>query len=462
MRPVKPWVFGAVLLGSTAVAADPPRPNIVFLVADDLGRQDCGFMGGTQIKTPHLDKLAAAGAKLDAFYVQPVCTPTRAALLTGRYPMRHGLQTGVVRPWAQYGLPLDERTLPQALKEAGYATAIVGKWHLGHHEPAYLPTRRGFDRQYGHYNGALDYFTHVRDGGFDWHRDDKACRDEGYSTHLIAKEAAAFAAESAGKKPFFLYVPFNAVHTPHQVPDEYLKPYGALTGPRKTYAGMLAAMDEAVGKIVAAVEAAGVRGNTLFVFSSDNGGPRPGVVTDNGPYRAGKGTVYEGGVRAAAFATWDGHIKPGSTITEPLHMVDWYPTLLKLCGAKPEQKLPVDGRDLWPTLTQGKPSPHDVILLNTTPRGGAIRAGDWKLVVTDGIDDPDGNPPKKKAATTEPVELFNLKDDPYEKTNLAAKQPEKVKELRARLDAFAKQAVAPKARPKPKDFVTPKVWGEKD
>jgi arylsulfatase A-like enzyme len=196
---VKPWVFGAVLLGSTAFAADPPRPNVVFLLADDLGRQDCGFMGGTQIKTPHLDKLAAAGAKLDAFYVQPVCSPTRAALMTGRYPMRHGLQVGVVRPWAQYGLPLDERTLPQGLKDAGYATAIIGKWHLGHHEPAYLPTRRGFDRQYGHYNGALDYFTHVRDGGFDWHRDDKACRDEGYSTHLIAKEAAAFVTETAGK-----------------------------------------------------------------------------------------------------------------------------------------------------------------------------------------------------------------------------------------------------------------------
>ena len=459
---MKPWLFSAVLLGSTAVAADPPRPNVVFLLADDLGRQDCGFMGGTQIKTPHLDKLAAAGTKLDAFYVQPVCSPTRAALMTGRYPMRHGLQVGVVRPWAQYGLPLDERTLPQALKDAGYATAIVGKWHLGHHEPAYLPTRRGFDRQYGHYNGALDYFTHVRDGGFDWHRDDKACRDEGYSTHLIAKEAAAFVTDAAGKKPFFLYVPFNAVHTPHQVPAEYLKPYGELTGVRKTYAGMLAAMDEAVGKIVAAVEAAGVRGNTLFVFSSDNGGPRPGVVTDNGPYRAGKGTVYEGGVRVAAFATWDGHIKPGTKIAEPLHMVDWYPTLLKLGGATAEQKLPLDGLDLWPTLTQGKPSPHDTILLNATPRGGAVRAGDWKLVVTDDTDDPDDIPPKKKKAPADPVELFNLKDDPYEKTNLAAKQPEKVKELRDRLTAFAKQAVAPKAKPKAKDFVTPKVWGEKD
>ena len=140
--------------------------------------------------------------------------------MTGRYPMRHGLQVGVVRPWAQYGLPLEERTLPQALKDAGYATAIVGKWHLGHFAPEYLPTRRGFDHQYGHYNGALDYFTHIRDGGFDWHRDDKACRDEGYTTHLLAKEAVKFVEDTAGKKPFFLYVPFNAVHAPHQVPRE--------------------------------------------------------------------------------------------------------------------------------------------------------------------------------------------------------------------------------------------------
>jgi arylsulfatase A-like enzyme len=446
-------------LGSASRAGEV-RPNVIFLLADDLGRADCGFMGGTQIKTPHLDKLAAAGATLGAFYVQPVCSPTRAALMTGRYPMRHGLQVGVVRPWARYGLPLEERTLALALKEAGYATAIVGKWHLGHFAPEYLPTRRGFDHQYGHYNGAIDYFTHVRNGGFDWHKDDRACRDEGYSTHLIAKDAARFVAENAGKKPFFLYVPFNAVHAPHQVPEEYTKPYPGLKGERRKYAGMLAAMDEAVGQIVSAVERAGVRKNTLFVFSSDNGGPRPGVVTNNGKYRAGKGTLYEGGVRVAAFVTWDGHVKPGSTVTEPLHIVDWYPTLLKLCGAKAEQKLPLDGRDLWPTLTQGKPSPHDAILLNTTPTGGAIRVGDWKLVVRNGADDPDGGPAKNPGKRG--VELFNLNDDPYEKTNLADKQPDRLKDLQGRLTAFAKQAVPPKARPRPKGFVVPKVWGEKD
>ena len=450
----------ALLLPPTASAAE--KPNVVFLLADDLGREDCGFMGGTDIKTPHLDRLAAAGAKLDAFYVQPVCSPTRAAFMTGRYPMRHGLQVGVVRPWAQYGLPLEEQTLPQGLQAAGYATAVCGKWHLGHFQPEYLPTRRGFDRQYGHYNGALDYNTHVRDGGFDWHRDDKVCRDDGYSTFLIAKEAARIITETAGKKPFFVYVPFNAVHAPHQVPAKYKEPYAALPEPRRTYAGMLAAMDEAVGEIVAAVEQAGVRKNTLFVFSSDNGGPQPGRVTDNGKYRAGKGTLYEGGVRVAACAAWDGKIKPGSTVTEPMHMVDWYPTLLGLAGAKVEQKLPLDGKDVWATLTEGKPSPHDAILLNTTPSAGAVRAGDWKLVLNGSAVDDDGEPVPKKKGGKGGVELFDLKADPFEKTNLADKHPEKVTELRAKLDAFARQAVPPKSRPKPADFVVPKVWGEKE
>lgn len=442
---------------SAASAAE--QPNIVLILADDLGREDCGFMGGKEINTPHLDKLAAAGTKLDAFYVQPVCSPTRAALLTGRYPMRHGLQVGVVRPWALYGLPLEERTLAEALKEAGYATAIVGKWHLGHFAPEYLPTRRGFDHQYGHYNGQIDYFSHIRDGGFDWHRDDKECPDKGYSTHLIAKEAVQFIGDNAGKKPFLLYVPFNAVHSPHQVPDQYTRPYADLKAPRRKYAGMLAAMDEAVGQIVAAVDKARVRNQTLFIFSSDNGGPQPGVITDNGKYRGGKGTLYEGGVRAAAFATWDDHITASSTITHPLHIVDWYPTLLKLCGAKAEQRLPVDGLDIWPTLTEGKPSPHEAILLNTTPGGGAVRAGEWKLVVRRGSDDPDDG----QAAPTEKdiVELFNLKDDPYEKANLADQNPQKVKELKNTLARFAQQAVPPKARPKSKEFVVPKVWGER-
>jgi arylsulfatase A-like enzyme len=445
------------ILASPARAAE--RPNVIFILADDLGRHDCGFMGGTEIKTPHLNRLARSGAILDSFYVQPVCSPTRAALLTGRYPMRHGMQVGVVRPWAGYGLPLEERTLAQRLKDAGYTTAIIGKWHLGHFRPEYLPTRRGFGHQYGHYNGAIDYFTHMRDGGFDWHKDDKVNRDLGYSTQLLGEAAASFITANSGKKPFFLYVPFNAVHAPHQAPKEYLDQYAHLKRPRRQYAAMLTAMDDAVGKIVDAVERAGARQNTLIIFSSDNGGPRPGVVTDNGNFRAGKGTLYEGGVRVAAFATWDKHIPAGGKISEPIHIVDWYPTLQKLCRAPAdESQLPLDGRDIWPTLTEGKPTPHDAILLNTTPSTGAIRVGQWKLIVRMADDDADGGPARKLAGAS--IELFDLSTDPYEKINLATKHPDNVAKLKARLGEFARQASVPKSKPRPPNFVTPAVWGE--
>jgi arylsulfatase A-like enzyme len=460
----------ALLFAADAGAAypDPPapsRPNIVLFLADDLGWGDVGWHGDA-IKTPQLDRLAAAGARLEQFYVQPVCSPTRAALMTGRYPMRHGLQTEVVRPWAQYGLPLEERTLAQALKEAGYETVLCGKWHLGHFQRTYLPTARGFDHQYGHYNGAIDYFTHIRDGGLDWHRDDRASRDEGYSTHLLAREAARLVAEHDPARPLFLYVPFNAVHAPHQVPDSYKAPYASLDEPRRTYAGMLAAMDEAVGQIVAAIERKGMRPNTLFLFSSDNGGPAPGRVTSNGPLRSGKATVYEGGVRVPAFATWDGHIRSGTVVDAPLHIVDWYPTLLGLAGASLAQTLPIDGRDAWPAITQGAPSPHDAILLNAAPNWGAIRMGNWKLVINgfrNSAEEAKGQAPGKgETPARDSLELFNLASDPNEKNNLAAQNPAKVQELRARYDALAREAVPPKFRPRPEGFQSPKVWGEAD
>jgi arylsulfatase A-like enzyme len=453
-------LLATLVLAAHCSVADAPRPNIVFLVADDMGGNDVGFNGGKEIKTPNLDALARAGARFDAFYVQPVCSPTRAALLTGRYPMRHGLQTGVVRPWAQYGLPLEERTLAQALREAGYATAIVGKWHLGHFKVEYLPTHRGFDHQYGHYNGALDYFTHDREGGYDWHRDDRENHDIGYSTHLISREAVRLIKERDTTKPLFLYVPFNGVHAPFQVPDSYAKPYAGLIGKRRTYAGMLSALDEAVGQIVAAIKDAGLTNNTLFIFTSDNGGPNPGKITDNGSYRAGKGTVYEGGVRVAAFATWEGQIKPGTVVTQPLHVVDWYPTLLTLAGAKLEQALPLDGRDAWLAITAGAPSPHQDILLNASPSGGAIRAGDWKLVINGSftINDDEDQPASTPADAK--IELFNLADDPSESKNLASAYPEKVEALRARYQSYAREAIPPQSHPRAKDFRVPKVWGQ--
>jgi arylsulfatase A-like enzyme len=415
-----------------------------------------------------------------------VCTPTRAALLTGRYPMRHGLQVGVVRPWASYGLPLEERTLAQALRDAGYETAITGKWHLGHFQPEYLPTRRGFEHQYGHYNGQIEYFEHTREGGFDWHRNDKVNRDEGYSTHLIAAEAVKRIEQRDVKRPLFLYVPFNAVHGPHQVPEKYKEPYASLKEPRRTYAGMMAAMDEGIGRILDAIDAKQMRENTLIVFTSDNGGPQPGKVTNNGPLKGGKGELNEGGVRVAACAAWPGKIPAGGTVTQPLHAVDLYPTVLKLAGADAKQKLQVDGINAWDAIAKGATMPQRAILLNATPANGAIRAGDWKLIIDDraaagdaaaaGDEKNEGAAAKSASARRQArqqavatakgigedatMKLYNLAQDPGESKDLAADQPEKVKELRAAYDQLAAQAIPPKAQPKPADFNAPAVWGE--
>jgi len=428
--------------GVGSPAATASKPNIVYFLIDDLGYADVGFMGSKDVRTPTIDRLAKEGVILSSFYVQPVCSPTRSTLMTGRYVTRTGVYN-VVRPGAPWGLPLAERTLPQALREAGYTTAICGKWHLGEFRPEYMPTRRGFDHQYGHMFGALDYFTHIRDGTPDWYRDDKPLQEEGYTTHLIAKEACRLIREQPVDKPLFLYIPFNGVHAPYEVPPQYKEAFPNLSGNRQTMAAMLAAVDEAIGQITAALEEKGMRKNTLIIFSSDNGGPGPGRVSRNTPLRAGKGTIYEGGVRACAFATWPGHIPAGKTFAEPMPMVDWYPTLLRLAGASLDQKLALDGLDAWPMLTQGAKSPHDAILLaGTTPSRMAIRMGDWKLLLNAGEQAAEETPAGGDNATGK-VELYNLAEDIGESRNLAAAQPQKVKEMRARLEDFLKDAVPP-------------------
>ncbi|MBI1310670.1 sulfatase-like hydrolase/transferase [bacterium] len=442
------FVVGAVQ------AAD--RPNIVVMIADDLGWGDVGFHG-SRIETPNIDHLAKRGTQLNQFYVQPVCSPTRGAFLTGRYPMRLGLQCGVVRPWAKHGLSLDERTLPQALREAGYSTAICGKWHLGHFQPEYLPTRRGFDLQYGHYNGALDYFTHIRDGGFDWHRNDQPNYDEGYSTDLIGRAAVQIIAEHDQVKPLFLYVPLNAPHTPLQAPQEWLQKYAHFKQKnRQTYAAMVACMDAAVGQIVGALDEHHFPAErTLIFFCSDNGGIRK--LGSNRELRDGKGSLYEGGVRVPAVAVWPGHVKAGAIVDEPLHIVDLYPTLLNLAGGTTEGSKPLDGRDAWPTISQAKPSPHDSILLNVTPFHGALRAGDWKLIHNGHV-----GANVTSASDKETWELFNIKADISEEHDLSTEKPEILARLKQQLAALAAQAAKPNIPPNqpPADFQVPAIWGQ--
>jgi arylsulfatase A-like enzyme len=425
--------------GATSPAA-PGRPNIVYILADDMGYADVEFMGCKDIHTPNLTGMAKDAAVLESFYVQPVCSPTRSCLMTGRYVAHTGVYE-IVKPRAKWGLPLPERTLATAMREAGYETAIVGKWHLGEFEQAYQPMHRGFDHQYGNWFGMIDYFTHKRGAIPDWHRDDQPCDDKGYSTQLDATEACRLIKAKADGKPLFLYVPFNAVHTPLQAPASYIEPYKKLQGERRPYAGMVAAMDDAIGQIVAALKEKGILDNTLILFSSDNGGPAPGRLTDNTPLRAGKGTIYEGGVRVCAFALWPGHI-PAGHIKEPLHMVDWYPTLVHLVGGSLDQKLPLDGKDIWPVLTQGAKSPHESILLcGTVPKRVAIRMGDWKLLLNP--NEKDAGEAKEADAATGKVELYNVVNDISEKNDLAAANPEKVKELRLKLGEYMKGFVPP-------------------
>ena len=373
-----------------AHAADR-KPNIVYIVADDLGWKDVGFHG-SDIRTPNIDRLAQTGARLEQFYAQPMCTPTRAALMTGRYPMRYGLQTAVILSAHTYGLPTDEWLLPQALKEAGYTTAIIGKWHLGHADPKYWPRQRGFDYQYGPLIGEIDYFTHEQHGVLDWYRDNEKLAESGYSTTLLGNDAVKLIDEHDPATPLFLYLAFNAPHTPYQAPQEYLDQYASIADPsRRAYAASITAMDDQIGRVIEALEKKHLRDDTLIVFQSDNGGTfnpmfagegdmsKTKIPCDNGPYRDGKGSLYEGGTRVVALANWPGHIAPG-TVSEVLHVVDMYPTLTQLAGAPTVKSKPLDGLDVWSTLSRGAPSPRTEVVYNVEPFRAGIRKGDWKLV----------------------------------------------------------------------------------
>lgn len=416
------------------------KPNILYIVADDIGWKDVGFHGAADIKTPNLDKLAADGVRLEQFYVQPMCTPTRAALMTGRYPLRYGLQTLVIPSMGTYGLALDERTLPEALKDAGYQTAMVGKWHLGHADRKYWPRQRGFDYHYGAVIGEIDYFTRESHGVLDWQRDNKPVREEGYVTQLLGKDAVKTIGAQDTKTPLFLYLAFTAAHSPYQAPKEYLERYKHIKDEtRRAYAGQITCMDDEIGRVLAALDKKKMRENTLIIFHSDNGGTRDAMFAgegkvktlpcDNGPLKGGKAQLYEGGTRVPAFANWPGHLKPGGEVKGMMHVVDMLPTLVKLAGGSTEKCKPLDGRDVWPAIAEGQPTGRDELVYNIEPFNAAVRQGDWKLVW--------------KTVLPSKLELFNLADDPNEKSDLAEKQPDKVRELQARIEKLAAEAAKP-------------------
>ncbi len=432
-------VAGLSALASPAGAQAAPRPHIVYIIADDLGFADVGFHG-SDIKTPVLDRLAAEGMKLSSFYTLPLCTPTRAALMTGRYPMRYGLQTGAIPSGATYGLATDETLLPQILKSAGYRTALIGKWHLGHAKQDYWPRQRGFDYFYGALVGEIDHFKLESHGAKDWYRDNTLLDEVGYDTELFGAEAVRLIESHDPATPLFLDLSFTAPHTPYQAPQAYLDRYATIADPsRRAYAAMVTAMDEQIGRVVDALTRRGMRDNTLIVFHSDNGGTRSamfvgeGVVAgdlppNNSPYREGKGSLYEGGTRVVALANWPGRIAPGEA-NGVMHVVDMLPTLAKLAGAKVENTKPIDGMDIWQALAAGKGSPRDGLVYNIEPTQGAVRDGKWKLVWQVLL------PPK--------LELFDIEADPSEKTDLSASNPQKVAELQARVIELARTMAPP-------------------
>jgi arylsulfatase A-like enzyme len=436
-------VLAAAPFGGVRSAA-AAKPNIVHIVADDLGWKDVGFNGATDLKTPNLDALAKGGAKFTQFYTQSMCTPTRAALMTGRYPFRHGLQTIVIPGPANHGLDTTEHLMPQCLKDAGYTTAIIGKWHLGHADIKYWPRQRGFDYQYGAMIGELDYYTHSDGGVLDWFRNNKPVKEKGYTTQLIGADAVKYINAQSADKPFYLYLTFNAPHTPHQAPQEYIDRYQNIAEPRRrTYAGMVTCLDDEIGKVVAAIDQKGLRSNTLILFHSDNGGTKnamfAGQMTDlsktvlpcdNGPYRDRKGSLFEGGSRVAACANWPGKIKP-QTVDGLIHAVDLYPTLAALAGASTAKCKPLEGVNVWNTMADGKPSPRTEVVYNVEPFRAAVRQGDWKLIW--------------RSLIPTSVDLYNLAEDPYEKNNLAAAHPDKVAAMQERLNALGKEAAKPLA-----------------
>lgn len=425
-----------LLLSSFAQGAET-RPNIIVILADDLGNADLGYRG-SKIRTPNIDALAQGGVRLESYYGQQLCTPARAALMTGRYPMRMGLQTGVIFPGHTYGLPTDETTLPQALKASGYDTAMVGKWHLGHADRKYWPQNRGFDHFYGNLVGEVDYFTKERGGIIDWQRDGKFLREDGYFTTLIGDEAVSIVENHDTAKPLFLYVASLAAHTPLQAPQDEIDAYNGVfdNAEKRTYAAMITSLDTQIGRIVAALEKKGMRDNTLIFFTTDNGGIKnmkvhaPGgkaavePPASNGQFRDGKASLYEGGVRLPAIMNWPAKFKP-AIVNEVVHHVDLMPTLLGLAGGKGDPDHPFDGKDVTATLEAGAPSPHEDILINVEAYRGAVRKGNWKLV--------------KVALLPGKTELYDLSKDPGETENVAEQFPEVLKDLEARLIAYAKE-----------------------
>lgn len=433
------FLFCLALAFGISVGTAAEKPNIVFIIADDLGWADVEFHGGI-VSTPNLNRLMKEGVELTQHYVAPVCSPTRTGFMSGRYWSRFGVTT----PTNSLAMPFGTVTVASALREAGYETCLTGKWHLGS-KPEWGPNHFGFDHSYGSLAGGVaPYNHHYKKGPYTttWHRNAQLLTVDGHVTDLITAEALDWIASRSDDKPFFLYMPFTAVHLPIREPEEWVaRVPGEIEGdvPRQ-YAACTMHLDDSVGKILKAIDEAGETDNTLVVFTSDNGGstaenndtkypddgcPNGALPGNNLPLRGKKGDVYEGGTRVPTIARWPGKLEPGGKFEQPAHIVDWMPTFCAVAGSNvvgTETKW--DGENLWPALTGETPLPERP-LYSAGPgfRALALRKGSWKLVQTR----------SKSKGKPDKVELFNLADDPSESKDLSQSMPDKVKELVALL-----------------------------
>lgn len=416
-----------------APVAQPGKPNILVIVSDDHGYADVGFHGSTEIPTPHLDRLAKSGVQCTSGYVShPFCSPTRAGLLTGRYQQRFGhVYNPDFKPRDEKeGLPLSEKILPEHLRAAGYVSGWIGKWHLGT-APVLYPEHRGFDETFGFYHGGHQFIG--------WKTNDAIYQQPLFcngqvvevAEHLTTRfgtEAVAFTKRHAAS-PWFLYLAFNAPHTPHQPTTERAAKFGHINNvQRSRYAAQISLMDDAIGEVLAALDATQQRERTLIFFFSDNGGPL-NAGTKNTPLRGSKGDVLEGGVRVPFLVSWPGQLAAGAKYDQPVSSLDVFATALAVAGMKMPTDKQYDSVNLLPYLRgENKTAPHERLFWRIgTGQQAAVREGDWKLVRYE----------------NQPDELFHLASDIGEAKNLAAEQPDKLKRLAVALTAWEKEMPAP-------------------
>ena len=451
---VRMWgVFILGVLSSLALSAQASdRPNVVVIVADDLGWADVGFHGNQIIDTPSLDRIAAEGAQLNRFYTTPICSPTRAALMTGRDPIRLGVAYSTIMPWQNNGIHPDETFLPELFLSAGYQTAMVGKWHLGHAQQSYHPNSRGFEHFYGHLHTEVGFYPPFASlGGKDFQRNGVSIDDQGYESYLLADEVSRYIRERDTEKPFFIYMPFIAPHTPLDAPEELQAKYADMaddrgksrskmadstrfmakvtgrTSARPMYAAVVDAMDQAIGRVLDTLDREGLADNTIVLFFSDNGGAVYAIGgADNAPLRGGKGDTFEGGIRVVAAMRWPEKIPMGSRVDSIMSVMDVLPTLASAAGIDADTQFRLDGRNMLPALIDGQTMPREKLLffISETPFKNHVNVtafnDEWKLIqrIETGFSSVDVT-----------QFLFNIAEDPHEHNNLAQQHPDIVADL---------------------------------